>query len=79
MRYRFVLYASMAFAVIPTLLLGSWVAFSLAIFPVGYLRVDSPNRLLAFYILVWLVISGIIALPLTGIFFLVKAVRGGEN
>lgn len=76
MRYRFVLYASMAFAVIPTLLLGSWVAYS---FPVSFLRIDSPSRLLAFCVLVWLVISGIIALPLTGIFFLLKAAGSDER
>lgn len=76
MRYRFVLYASMAFAVIPTLFLGSWAAYS---YPVSFLRIDSPNRLLAFCVLVWLVISGIIALPLTGIFFLVKAAGRDES
>lgn len=71
MRYRFILYASMAFAVVPTLFLGSWIAYS---FPIQTL-----DRLPALFVVVWLGISGIIALPITGIYFLLKAAGSDER
>lgn len=67
----------MAFAILPTLFFGTMILGFLALGRVVVF--DSVNRVIAWYGLVWLILTGAIALPLTGIYFLIRAFASPES